>query len=437
MSEKDGRDKYLKINSQHRIALVDVNNFFVSCERLFNPRLVGKPVVVLSNNDGCVIARSNEAKALGIKMADPWFQLAAQAKRWGLEYQSSNYELYTDISMRVMDTIAQFSATHEVYSVDEAFLDITGTTEQLTKLGAEIRATIKQRVGVPVSVGIAKSKTLAKIANHGAKDVPKLNGVCNFDAYNQAQQDNILNSLPVDHIWGVAGRTRDRLAGLGIYTALDLRDASESLIRKKFSIGLEKTVHELRGVSCIPFQEERITSDSIIYSRMFGTPITDIQDLQQVLSVYTQRASIRLREQGALAKVISAYATTSRHAAAEFFAPSATVSLATPTDDPILLTKAISQALAPKLEAGHRYAKIGITLTGIELKAAHTYLDGFATVSEERDLGGLVDKVANRYGSKSIGFGVGGIARGPAWQMQRNQLSPRATTHWNELAIVR
>ncbi|WP_162529545.1 Y-family DNA polymerase, partial [Agromyces humi] len=230
-----------------RIGLVDVNNFFVSCERVFNPKLEGIPVVVLSNNDGCVVARSAEAKALGVQMGDPWFKLENQARVWGMVAQSSNYELYGDLSSRTMELLGRYSYDLSVYSIDEAFVHLRGSTEELIRAAREMRAAVKKHVGLPVCVGIAPSKTLAKLVNHGAKKTPALGGVGHWDAYTPAQQDRIMDSLEVDEIWGVAGRLKKRFAMLDIHTIRDLRDADPALIRKKFSVVLQRTVYELRG----------------------------------------------------------------------------------------------------------------------------------------------------------------------------------------------
>lgn len=425
------------LEKQRRIILVDVNNFFVSCERIFDPRLEGIPAVVLSNNDGCVIARSQEAKALGVKMCEPWFQLSARAKEWGMQYRSSNYELYSDISARVMSVLSRYAASIEVYSVDEAFLEVSGTSAELLKLGREIREAVKKLVGVPVSIGIAKSKTLAKIANHGAKRTPRLSGVCNFDLYTKSEQDHILETLPVDEVWGVARRTKQKLEGMGIYTVRELRDAEDQTIRKKFGVGLERTVYELRGIPCIPLEVENADKESISYSRMFGKPVTDLKEIHEAVSIYTQRAAISLRKQNSVARVVNAYAATGHFSKDEYFAPSVTIELPNPTDDPIVLTRAVMAALEPRLREGHKYARAGITLLGISPKVDHTYLDAFVPQFVELNLGELVDKVSRKYGSSSIGFGAAGFSAGHEWQMRRESLSPRATTHWDELVTVR
>ena len=423
--------------SERRIALVDVNNFFVSCERLFNPRLEGRPVVVLSNNDGCVVARSAEAKALGIEMGEPWFKLKAQADHWGLLAQSSNYELYGDLSSRTMEILGRYSAWQEIYSIDESFLGLTGTKEALVCLGREIRAVILKNVGLPVCVGIASSKTLAKFSNRGAKKTPSLGGVCNLDAYSSEQIDTIMSSLPVTDLWGVAGRTGTRLASLDIHTVRELRDADPALIRKKFSVVLQRTVYELRGIDCLPLEEERTAKEQIIFSRSFSTPVRTIPDMEQVLSVYAQRASLRLRKQGSVAQTMQCFAATSFHADAPYLTPAASISFSMPTDDPIEITRAAVRALSPRLESGAAYVRAGVLLSGITPASSHAFLEPFVPLYDRRDLAKTLDTITRRHGERSLGLGLAGLKKGPVWTMKRESLSPRCTTHWAELALVK
>lgn len=420
-----------------RVGLVDVNNFFVSCERVFDPKLEGVPVVVLSNNDGCVVARSYEAKALGIKMGDPWFQLAPQAKHWNLHHRSSNYELYGDLSNRAMKIIGRYAAAQEIYSIDESFVWLRGDTEQLVETGRQIRSDILRNVGLPVCVGFAPSKTLAKLANHGAKKTPQLGGVAVWDAYTPAQHDQIMGSLPVTEIWGVAGRTEKRLATLDIHSIRDLRDADPALIRKKFSVVLQRTVYELRGIPCIPQEFERAAKEQLIYSRMFGQKVESATDMEQMLSVYAQRASRRLRKQGSVAQHLQVFAgTSSFNENAIQSHPSVAVTLSVPTDDPITLSKAAIQSLGPQLVPGAKYVRAGVILTGITPKSSHAFLEPFTPVYDQKNLGQVLDQVTARHGTAAIGLGLGGIRKGPVWQMRREKLSPRATTHWDELAVA-
>ncbi len=420
-----------------RIALVDVNSFYVSCERVFDPRLVGRPGVVLSNNDGCVVARSDEAKALGIEMGTPWFQLAAQAPHWGLWHRSSNYELYGDLSARVMLLLARYSAWQEVYSIDESFIGLAGDVDELTELGRRIRAEVRQHIGLPVCVGIASSKTLAKVANKGAKKHKHLGGVVHWDVYPDEQQTRILDSLEVDELWGVAGRTKKRLAELDVHTARELRDSDPRLIRKKCSVVLQRTVYELRGTPCIPFESERAAKDQLIYSRMFGQPVKTASEMRQALSIYAQQASRRLRKQGSVAKQLQVFAATSMHSPRPYVSHHRSVRLPVPADDPITLTKAAIAALEHELVDGAWYVRAGLVLIDLTPKASHAMLDPFVPAFEQRNLGQLLDQVNREQGKGIIGVGMAGLKGGPVWKMRREQLSPRYTTHWNELAIAK
>lgn len=422
-----------------RIALVDVNSCYVSCERIFDPSLEGKPVVVLSNNDGCVVARSDEVKALGIENGTPWFQIEPRIRAGQLppiEYRSSNYELYGEISARVVELLGRYSAWQEVYSIDESFLGVSGTTRELAMLGREIRRTIRRNVGLPVCVGIGPSKTLAKLANKGAKKHPSLAGVADIDWWSPEQLDEILDSTHVTDLWGVAERTSKRLAALDIHTARELRDADPKLIRKKFSVVLQRTLYELRGVDCIPLEQERSAKDQLIYSRMFATPVTSIPDMEQVLSVYAQRVSQRLRKQGSVAKTMTLFAGTSPYAESPYRSAAAAATFAQATDDPITISKTAIAALRPRLEHGARYVRAGVVLTGITPKTSHAYLELFQPDYDTRQLGETLDAITRRHGAAAVGLGLAGIRKGPVWTMKRGRLSPRATTHWSELAIA-
>lgn len=422
--------------SDRRIALVDVNNFYVSCERLFDPKLEGRPVVVLSNNDGAVVARSAEAKALGIQMGEPWFKLAGRAKHWGLEHRSSNYELYGNLSERVMTLLGRYAAELEVYSVDEAFLSLRGTPAELTQVGREIRAAIAKNVGLPVCVGIGRTKVLAKLINHGAKKTLALGGVGNFDDYPPEQVTRILATLPTTEVWGVAGRTAAKLTALDIHTAQDLRDADPALIRKKFSVVLQRIVYELRGVPCIPMDAPTGVRQQIMFSRSFATPVTTRLEMERVLSIYAQRASGRLRGQHSVAKTMTVFASSSPFADQPFTSAMASVTFPVPTDDPVSMVRAAGAALIPRIHDGVKYVRAGVTLSGIETRGATVMLDAFVPVHESRQIGALVDGVTKRHGSAALGFGLAGVKGKPVWSMKRGTLSKRATTHWDELAVA-
>jgi DNA polymerase V len=429
----------MREGQQDRIALVDVNSCYVSCERIFDPKLDGVPVVVLSNNDGCVVARSDEVKALGIENGTPWFQiepLIRAGKLPPIEYRSSNYELYGEISARIMELLSRYSAWIEVYSIDEAFLGLRGTEAELAQVGREIRAAVRRHIRVPVCVGIATSKTLAKLANKGAKKHPRLAGVAAIDWWTPDQLTQILDATHVTDLWGVAGRTAKRLAELDIHSARELRDADPALIRKKFSVVLQRTVYELRGIDCIPLEGPRAAKEQLIYSRMFSAPVTTELEMEQVLSVYAQRVAQRLRKQGSVAKTAQIFIGTSPYADAPYLSAGASVGFPTPTDDPIAMTKAAIGAIRGRLVPGARYVRAGIILNGISRRGATMPLSMFEADYDRRDLGPTLDAITKRHGTGTIGLGLGGIRTGSVWQMKRGRLSRRATTHWDELATV-
>ncbi|GAA2859254.1 Y-family DNA polymerase [Paenarthrobacter ilicis] len=418
------------------IAHVDINCFYASAERAFNPALEGRPLIVLSNNDGCAVTRSPEAKKLGIGLGDPWFKLAPRAKEWGLIALSSNYELYGDISSRVMELLGRYSAWQEVYSIDEAFLGVKGSPEDLLALGRTIKDACYRHVGVPVCVGIARTKTLAKLANKWAKHNPAFNGVCRWDSVPLAQREALMERLSVVEIWGVATRLTKRLNAIGIFSIMDLVRADPVALRDKFSIVMMRTVLELQGTACIPMEEERIGRDQLIFSRSFSTPITTSAGVRQVLSVYGQMASARLAKHHLQAKLLTAFAQTSVYNPHDKSFPAVNVALPMPTSDPVLLTKA-AHALLPKIVEGVRYAKAGIMVTDLRPTGNQRPLEIFENRHEERGIGPLLEDVSMRYGRGSIGLGHAGIKGGPDWSMKRARLSPRYTTHWDELPLVK
>lgn len=419
-----------------RIALVDVNCFYASAERAFDPSLEGRPLVVLSNNDGCAVTRSPEAKALGIGVGEPWFKIAPRATEWGLVAKSSNYELYGDISARVMELLGRYSAWLEVYSIDEAFLGVKGTPDELLTLGRTIKAAVLRNVGVPVCVGIANTKTLAKLANKWAKNNPGLNGVCSWEDMPPAARETLMRRLSVIELWGVASRLTRRLNGMGIHSILDLACADPVLIRDRFSVVLMRTVLELQGTPCIPMEEERIGREQLIFSRSFSTSITSAADLQQVISIYAQQASARLAKHRLQAKLLTAFAGTSHYNPLDTSYPSVCVKLPVPTADPVLLTRA-AHALLPRIQDGTKYVRAGIMVTDLRPSGQQSPLPLFANQHEERGIGTLLEDISRRYGRGSVGLGYAGIRGGPEWSMQRTMLSPRYTTHWDELPVVK
>lgn len=283
-------------------------------------------------------------------------------------------------------------------------------------------------------MGIAKTKTLAKLANRGAKDHAHLDGVCNLDGYSPDRLDTILARTPVGKLWGVGPRYEKKLQGKAIHSARDLRDADPRLIRKRHSVVLQRTVYELRGQSCIPFEPDREAKDQIMFSRSFSHPVTTVEGMEQVLAMYAQRASVRLRRQGSVAGVMQAWAATSGFAEAPYEAPSSVVRFSPPTDDPISLVGAARQTL--NIRAGANYVRAGILLTDITPRGSHGLLEPFDASFDQRGVGRALDQVSAKFGTGTVGLGVAGIKMPPGWSMKRDMLSLRATTHWDELATV-
>ncbi|ALO66209.1 DNA polymerase [Arthrobacter alpinus] len=423
--------------SNNRIALVDVNNFYVSCERVFDPKLEGRPVVVLSNNDGCVVARSAEAKELGIKTGAPWFQIQGQAKAWGLVARSSNYELYGDLSARVMEVVGRFGTWQEVYSIDESFVGLVGDPAQLQAAGRDIRAAVMRHVGVPVCVGVASTKTLAKFANRIAKQNPGLGGVCALEAMPEGHVEVIQQRVPASGLWGVGGKISDRLKMMGIETIADLKAADPALIRKKFSVVLQRTVMELNGTECIPHVEERVDKQQIMFSRSFSEPVTTVAGMEEVMGVYAQRGAARLNEEGLRAAIMTVTAGTSRFAAAEGSFPASTIRFATPTQDPIVLVRAAVAAIRQSAVAGASYLRAGVMFSGLEPASGAGMLDIFGAGQAQPEVGGVMGEVRSKFGNAAIGIGIGGLAVAPQWTMKRELASPRYTTEWKDLPVVR
>ncbi|UWX87166.1 Y-family DNA polymerase (plasmid) [Arthrobacter sp. zg-Y1110] len=421
-----------------RIALVDVNSAYVSMERVFDPKLAGRPVVVLSNNDGMVVARSDEAKALGIENGTPWFKLAEAAPRMGLIQRSSNYELYGEMSARVMKLLDRYSSFTEVYSIDEAFLHMAGEPVDLHSRGREIKAAVLRNIGLPVCVGIAPTKTLSKLANRIAKQNPHLGGVCNLDTMPAGAVDTIMSRVPVTGLWGVASRIGKKLNTLGIYTIADLRAADPVMIRSRFSVVLQRTVLELNGIPCVPMESERADKKQMIFSRSFSTPVTTRDEMRQVMSVYAQKAAVRLAKENQLTRILTVFAGTSHFNDKESSFPSAAAHLEVPTADPVVLTKAAVETMDAQMTEGIRYARAGVMLTDLSPAGAQPVFEEFVTTHEKRRIGELLGKVTDKYGSASIGLGLAGMnSAQPDWTMTRKFSSPRYTTEWSELPVVK
>ncbi|GGG67206.1 protein UmuC [Kocuria dechangensis] len=417
------------------IALVDVNNFYASAEVLFEPSLAGKPLVVLSNNDGCVVARSPEAKALGINMGDPWFQLRADAQRWGLVKRSSNYQLYADLSERVMLLLARHSLGQEVYSIDECFLlPPDGTPAEQVRWARRLKATVARNVGLPVSIGIAGSKTRAKIATEAAKKLPATGGVVHWDQTPEGYWERLMEALPVTEVWGIAGRLAKRLEAMGIATVAQLRNADPVAIRDRFSVVQMRTVLELNGFPAIPLEDEVATKQQILVSRSFPDRIYDPEVVGAAVAEFAQRASRRLRKEGEVAGRLTVFATTSPHRPGPTHHVSAHVRLAVPTHQPGPLAAAARASLVPKLLPGMPYMRAGILCLDLAPEGAVPILPG--VIEQPAPIGELIDAVNARFGHRTLALGRSGTHSPAPWATRQADLSPRYTTDWDELRTV-
>ena len=419
-------------------ALCDVNSFYASCETVFRPDLKGRPVVVLSNNDGCVIARSPEAKPF-VKMGEPYFKQKDMFRRHGIIAFSSNYELYADMSNRVMTTLEELSPRCEIYSIDEAFCDLTGVRNcrDLTDFGREIRETVLRRTHLTVGVGIAQTKTLAKLANHAAKQWQRQTGGV-VDLSNLERQRKLMALLPVDEVWGVGRRISKKLEAMGIKTVLQLADTDIRFIRKHFNVVLERTVRELRGEPCLGLEEFAPVKQEIVCSRSFGGRITEYHEMRQAICSYASRAAEKLRGEHQYCRFISAFVKTSPFALNEpYYGNNASVKLLTPTQDSRDIITAATKCLDAIWRDGHRYQKAGVMLGDFYSQgvAQLNLFDDNAPRKNSEKLMEVLDHLNAKDGRGTLYFAGQGIQT--AWQMKRDMLSPRYTTRYCDLLIVR
>ena len=414
------------------IALIDVNNFYVSCERVFNPKLENKPVVVLSNNDGCAISRSNEAKALGIKMGIPFFKIRDIVNAGKLTAVSSNYTLYLDMSYRVMSLLSKFSPDQEIYSVDESFLDLSSfKSKDLIKYGQQIKSKIKQWTGLPVSIGIGSTKTLSKLANHIAKKNPSFKGVCNLNVMEEYTLDTWMSHIAVNEVWGVGRSLAPKLNQLGIMSVLDLKHADPEYIRQQFSVVLEKTVRELNGVMCMELKDIEEPNKEIMVSRSFGRRVRDKQELIEALTSYTSRATERMRKQESVATSIYVYIRTSPHDDKKQYANGVNIPLFQPSDDTMVLTNAALLGLDYIFREGFDYQKAGVTLCN--LTSRHKMQGSLFndTISHSRMK--VMDTINQRWKGK-LKLGSEGVTK--KWEMKSQFKSRNYTTNWGELIVA-
>lgn len=441
-------------------ALVDVNNMYVSCERVFRPALIGRPVVVLSNNDGCAIARSNEAKDLGIQMAQPWFQIRHLQRERGLTALSANFELYGDMSARMMSLVGAYAPRQEIYSIDECFLDFTGVPGELPATGHALRSQVLQWTGLPTSVGFGPTKTLAKLANHIAKTEDRkpgtygaaVAGVCHLGAVAAAERDRLMGLTEVGDVWGVGRQSRARLNAQGIHTVLDLLRADVATLRRQFGVVMEKTLLELRGTACLAVDDAPAPAQQIMCSRSFGAPVTRLAELGEVLSEFTARVAEKARGQRLVAGALHVFISTSPYRPNDRqHSPSVTLPLGRATADTRALVGAALQALRGLYRPGFNYVKAGAMLVELQPEGqGQAELDLFAptpavATAPPRDatrLMGALDALNHRYGRGSVS--VASTLRAPpaagqvpAATSRQAWRSPRCTTRLDEIPVAR
>lgn len=429
-------------------ALVDGNNFYVSCERVFRPALNGKPVVVLSNNDGCAVARSNEAKALGIKMGAPWFQIRHLQESDGLVGLSANFVLYGDMSDRMMSLAAGLGPTQEIYSIDESFIGMHGVRGDLVRRSHLIRARILQWTGIPCGIGIGGTKTLAKLANHIAKTAERKPGsypaelaqVCNLAALPAQDLDDVLQATEVGDVWGVGRRIGQQLRDCGIVNVLDLTRMDAATVRARWGVVLERTVRELQGMPCVQMEDMPAPKKEIACTRSFGRPVRELPSLLEAVSTFASRAAEKLREQGSLCSQLLVFAHTSPHRQGPRFSRSTVVPLRRPTADTRLLAQAAMDGMQAIYEPGYELIKAGVML--LDLQSANVHQVELALeLEDKRDRSRLMtamDAVNTRYGKGALHLGSTSVGPGGgAWAMKRERKTPRYTTRWDEMPVAR
>jgi len=413
-------------------ALVDCNSFFASCEQVFRPDLRGKAVVVLSNNDGCIVARSREAKRLGIPDLVPYFQQKAFLEKQGVSVFSSNYELYGDLSDRVMKTLEQFSPELEIYSIDEAFLSLKGMHCHLPSYGRKIRDSVQKQTGMPVGVGIAPTKTLAKLASYISKTSVRCDYVCVIEILSEWQK--VFAKIPTRKIWGIGSRLSTRLADQGIHTVADLMCQDTVYMRKRYSVNVARTIDELNGISCYRLEQQPEAKKQIYSTRSFGQKVTDRQSLEQSVSQYAMRACEKLRKQKQLVKTVQVFASEDHFLPAPY-RRSVIIKLPIATNDTRLIIALVRRAVNEVIyREGARFARAGVGL--IELQAeAPEQLDAFVACQPERSkrLMSIMDEINLKH--SPIFFASQGIDT--RWKMHRNLKSPSYTTRWNELPTAK
>lgn len=433
-------------------AVVDGNNFYVSCERVFRPDLSNRPVIVLSNNDGCAIARSNEAKALGVRMGHPWHEIRHLEKEAGLVALSANFALYGDMSDRMASLVAALGHRHEVYSIDESFVDLSGIRGDMTERAHAIRARVLQWVGIPCGVGIAPTKTLAKLANYVAKTAerkpgsypPELAQVCNLAQLSRSERDAVLESTDVGEVWGVGRKISLQLKEAGIQSVLDLARLDPATVRRRWSVVLERTVRELQGMPCIELDDQPAPKKEIACTRSFGRPVSELPDLEQAVTTFSGMAAQKLRKQQSHTAHVLVFIHTSPYRRGPQYARSITVPLHRPTSDTVPIVKAALTGLRRIYRPGYQFIKAGVMLLDLHsarLRQGELDLDPLETSDDSRErLMGVLDELNQRYGRGTVKLAGGGLqATGThaRWAMRQERRSPAYTTCWEDMLVVR
>ena len=414
-------------------ALIDCNAFYVSCERVFNPKLNNRPVVALSNNDGCIISRSKEAKALGIKMGVPLFKVKDIVEKEKVVVFSSNYTLYADMSRRVMNIISSSSPYTEIYSIDEAFVELSSLPIDYESYAHQLRQTILQHTGIPVSIGIASTKTLAKVANHKAKKDDSLNGVCSLVNYNNI--DRILELTEVGDVWGVGRRLSKKLINHGIHNAKLLKNCSDSWIRKTMSVNGLKTITELRGISCIPLEEYSMTRKSCCTTRSFGKLLTNLDDIEQAVTTFARRAAERIRSESLAASCISVFVRTNPFdKKSAYYSNGASRTLSHPTHDSITIIETALLLTKRIFKNNYQYKKAGVLLSGLcdESEIQETLFE--KNYNQNSDLMSAIDAINYRYGRDTLQ--MASECKVGNWKQKRENCTRNYTTQIDRLLLV-
>ena len=429
-------------------ALVDGNNFYVSCERVFRPSLNGYPVVVLSNNDGCAIARSNEAKALGIAMGAPWFKIQHMAESDGLVALSANFALYGDLSDRMMSLAAGLGPVQEIYSIDESFIDLTGVRGNLVDRCHKVRSRILQWVGIPCGIGIGTTKTLAKLANHIAKTAERKPGsypedlaqVCNLAALTPPELEAVFAATAVNEVWGVGRRIAAQLNEGGIKTVLDLVQLDPATVRRRWSVVLERTVRELQGTPCVGLEDSPSPKKEIASTRSFGQPVTELVDLIEAVTEFASRAAVKLRKQNSVTQQVLCFIRTSPFRDDPQYSRSITVPLRRPSADTAVIVSAAVNGLRLIYRPGFKLAKAGVMLMDLQpdsVQQGELALED-DDVHSTSGLMAALDGLNQRYGRGTVQMASAGLAgERRIWSMKQERRTPGYTTCWADMLVVR